>query len=148
MSSVFDALKALKNTLETDPALSSFAMHDFYRELSVRLAYRNRDELNVGDLPVIIITRPRVTKQFRTGVVDGDHTVMMYMVFTQEDREKATEELITFEELVDDAIRSNNTLNGTAINVTPVESVNDEGKNHPIYCIVTELTIQHRRFEP
>ncbi len=140
------ALTALKGVLETDTALTAFVAANFPRALSVRLAYRNREELNVGDLPAVIITRPRVTKQFRTGVRDGDHTVMLYLVFHQDDNDKGPLQLIQFEELIDDAITANNTLSGTAINATPGESVNDEGKNHPTYCIVSELTIQHRRF--
>lgn len=145
MSSFADALTAIKAVLETDPAITAYVAVNFPRPLSVKLAYRNREELNVGDLPAVIVTRPRVTKQFRTGVKDGDHTVMLYLVFHQENQEQGALQLVTFEELIDDAITSNNTLNGTVINATPGESVNDEGKHHPTYCIVSELTIQHRR---
>lgn len=140
------ALQALKQVLETDLSLTAFVAANFPRPLSVRLAYRNREELNVGDLPAVIITRPRVTKQSRTGVRDGDHTVMLYVVFHQDNQEQGALQLIAFDELLDDAILNNNTLNGTVINATPGESVNDEGKHHPTYCIVSELTIQHRRF--
>ena len=142
----FDALSALKQLLATDPALSSFVADNFPRPLSVKLAYKNREELNVGDLPAIIITRPRVSKQINTnGVLDSDNTVMLYLVFHQDNHEKGQELLIAFDELLDDAISANPTLNGTATDAIPMESVNDEGKFHPTYCIVSELKIRHRR---
>ena len=143
--SAFDALKALRDAITGSVPLSDFVSENFSRSLTIRFAYRFRDELNVGDLPALIITRPRVSKRFATGVRDGSHTVMLYLVFHQDDREKGAEQLITFEELLDDAIVDDVTLGGAVISAVPKETVNDEGKHHPVYCIVTEIELQHRR---
>lgn len=140
------ALQKLKDILDADTDLQAYVAANFPRPLTVRFAYKNRAELSAADLPVVILTRPNVKKRFQTGVRDGDHTVLMYTVFQQDDRDLGPLQLIELEEKIDDAITADVTLGSTVISALPEASANDEGKNHPVYCMILSLDIQHRRF--
>lgn len=146
MANSFSAsLANLITLLQNNAALTAFCSAKWGKTLTVKASYRKRAEIKAGDLPLILITRPRVEKRFQVGARDGSHTAYLYALFHQDDREKGPLELIEFEEKIDDALLSDPGLSGAAINTTPTESVNDEGKNHPSYCIVMELEIKHRR---
>lgn len=140
------AMQKVKQTLEDDTPLQDFATLNLGKALPVKFAYKNRAELNVADLPVIILTRPTVKKRFQSGVRDAAHSLTMYVVFQQDDRELGPLQLVELEEHIDDAIIKDISLGGSVISAIPDDSANDEGKNHPIYCMVLSMEIQHRRF--
>lgn len=140
------ALEAVKAALDNDAALQAYVDANFTRSLTVKLAYKNRMELSPADLPVVILTRPSVKKRFQTGVRDATHAVVMYVVFQQDDRELGPLQMIRMEELLDDAIIKDVSLGGVVISAIPDDSANDEGKNHPVYCMILSMEIQHRRF--
>lgn len=146
MPSFIETMADLKTTLEDDSALAAFTQAKWNKALTVTVAFRKRIEIKQAELPLAIITRPRVKKNVgNNSVKDSEQSVYVYFLFHQTDREKAAFELIEAEELVDDALAVDWTRDETAIDTTPVESVNDEGTNHPVYCFLGEYNIYHRR---
>lgn len=146
MSSFNDAIAQLITVLQNDSALAGFCSSRWGRSLTVKKVFKQRTEVSMNELPLCLITRPSVAYSFLSNTVrDGDHSVRLYLGFLQNDRRKALEEFVEFEEKVEDAFYANYTLNGTAINTTPESSINDEGKFHPVYFIVKEIKIRHRR---
>lgn len=140
-----DAIANLVTTLEGDSALSSFCNTKWGASLTVLRLYKNRTEIQISDLPIALVTRPEVDKNFLIGARDGKHRVRIYFGFLQEDRLKAQEELIEVEELIDDALLVDHTRGGKAIDTTPEASANDEGSYHPVYFMVMDVLIKHRR---
>ena len=145
MASFIDVIDNLATTLEDNAALKSFCAEKWSKSLIVLTVFKERTEIQLSDLPIVLITRPETTKDFSTGTRDGTHTVRLYCGFRQEDRLKAMKELIEFEEKLDDALLVDHTRGGIAIDTDPKASANDEGKFHPVYFMVMDVTIQHRR---
>lgn len=136
------------NTFLDYAALTTFVSTKWQgRSLTVKKSYKKRVEIHSKNLPQIIITRPSVAKSFRTGVRDSLNIVRLYAGFYQPDHKKGLEELIEFEELIDDAIRNDTTLDSICLSVNPLESANDEGKNYPNFFLVMDIEIGHRRAE-
>lgn len=104
--------------------------------------YKSRTEIHVSDLPVIMITRPRVNTESGSNISGfADHTVALYCGFNCEDREQAQDLLIRMEEAVEVCIMKDPTLGGRVMYTAPGSSANDEGKWHPVYFLVKEITI-------
>lgn len=140
-----DVIANLVTTLEGDSALSTFCTNKWGASLTVPRLYKNRTEIQVSELPVALITRPEVKKNFLIGARDAEHRVRIYLGFRQEDKLKAQEELIEVEELIDDALLADHTRGGKAIDTMPEASANDEGSFHPVYFLVMDVLIKHRR---
>ena len=140
-----DVLDNLVTTLEGDSALSAFVTAKWGKSLTVLRVYKNRQEIQISELPVALVTRPEVRKNFLIGARDGEHRVRIYLGFRQEDRLEAQAELIEAEELIDDALLVDQTGGGKAIDTKPAESINDEGSYHPVYFMVMDVLIKHRR---
>lgn len=140
-----DAITALKTQLQTDAALAAFCAAAWGKGLTVQVAYKRRVEIHESDLPLILITRPDMKKKYLTGVRDGIHRARLYCGFLKADREQAQLDLIGFEEAIDDAILADYTLGGTVIKAIPTESANDEGEHRPVYFMVMDVEIHHRR---
>lgn len=145
MSGFIDVIDNLITTLQNDAALASFCQTEWGKTLSVIKAYRQRQEINLSELPLILITRPAVIKQFRIGARDGAHTVRLYAGFHQPDKLKALNEFVEFEEKLDDALLSADPNILGAISISPTASQNDEGEFHPVYFTVMDIEINHRR---
>jgi len=143
MGSFNDALDAIKTTLEGDTALQSFCTSNFSAPLIVKRVFKRRTEISA--FPVILITRPEVKKMSLIGARDGIHTVRLYCGFHQPDKEKAQDNIIEFEELIDDALLAPEPAALYAMNIKPTASVNDEGMYHPHYFIVMDVEVHHRR---
>jgi len=140
-----DAIANLVTTIEGDSALSAFCLSKWGKALTVLRVYKNRTEIQLSELPIALITRPEVNKKFLIGAREGEHRVRIYFGFQQDDRLKAQEELIEAEELIDDALLVDHTRGGKAIDTTPEASANDEGSFHPVYFMVMDVLIKHRR---
>lgn len=132
-------------TLQNDPALTTYCTAQWGKALNVLKVYKRRIEISAEDLPIILITRPQVEKEFLVGARDADHMVRLYAGFQQDDREEALDEIIEFEEKIDDALLVDHTRGGNAINTDPKASVNDEGEYHPVYFIAMDVAIKQRR---
>ena len=131
----------IRTTLEGDSALDSFCLSKWGKSLTVRKEFRNRAEVPTSDLPLIMITRPGTG---RTDIIQGrewEHAVRLYCGFHQPDRTKAQDELVAFEELIEDALIADTMRGGTAIDTDPESTANDEGLYHPVYFMVMELKI-------
>ena len=140
-------MTSLKALLENDPQLSAFCIEKWGKPLTVEIMYKEKAELSLQHLPKILITRPDVKKDFLIGgQKQGIHTIRLYAGFRQSDKGKGAEELIEFEEKIDDALTTPNPWDvGNALDIRPTESVNDEGKWHPEYFLVMEVAITHDR---
>ncbi len=145
MSSFADVINSLKEKLETNPTLSQFCADNWGRGITVKTVFKQRTEINTSDLPLILITRPSVQKAFRIGVRDATHTIRLYCGFFEKDRRKALTNFVGFEEAIDDALLQINPDEIGAIEIRPTISINDEGIYHPVYFIVMEVEILHRR---
>lgn len=131
------------SALQNNAALASFCQSKWGRGLTVRKEFRKRTEINLVELPILLLTRPQVGK---TPEVSGAkvplHTVRLYMGFHQTDKTKALDEMVEFEELVDAAVMSAYRHDDQTVKMHPVQSINDEGEFHPVYSIVAEFGIR------
>lgn len=145
MSSGITIMNNIVTTLQNDSALAAFCTTKWGKALKVMKVYKRRIEISAEDLPIILITRPQVEKEFLVGARDVDNIIRLYAGFQQDDREKALDEIIEFEETIDDALLVDHTRGGNAINTAPKASVNDEGEYHPVYFIAMDVAIKQRR---
>ncbi len=151
MVSFNDPLDILVSTLQNDAALKDFCRTAWSRALTVKRLFKWRTEISPTERPFIAVTRPSVENKYEmSGGRQNGNTVRLYLAFQQDDREKAQRDVITFEELVDDALTNNVRLKNSAGNPTvksmyPTQSANDEGMFHPYYHIVKDVEIEHVR---
>jgi|SRR6185369_12681077 len=138
MASFTYSLKELKTILAD--GLYNFCSENFGKVMNVAITYRNKQEILPSDLPLTFITRPStVPAGGLVGQLKKDHTVLLYVGFYCEDKEKAAAATVEIEELIERILRANFSLNNTVESVTVVNSANDEGKFHPTYFQVIEL---------
>jgi hypothetical protein len=145
MPTFISVIDNIKSTLENDTALDTLCQENFGRAITVLKSFKNRQELDAAQFPVIMITRPQVKKTYLTGAKDGEHTVLLYCGFFCEDSTQALDMLVQLEEAVDDAMLVDTSRGGTAIDSLPGDSANDSGHYHPYYFIVMTVDIHHRR---
>lgn len=145
MSSFVTVYNNIITTLQNDSALAAFCDAKWGKMLTVLKVFKKRVEVNLADLPVILVTRPNIDKEFLINARDADNIVRLYAGFHQTDREKAMEEMIEFEEKIDDALMVDHTRGGNAKSTNPKTSANDEGEFHPVYFMVMDVAIKHRR---
>lgn len=145
MATFTKVIDNLIDTLKDNNALSSFVTEKWGKPLTVRKVFRNRIDISTEALPIIFVTRPSVKKDFTLSTRDGDHIVRLYCGFYQDDTSKALDEMVEFEEKIDDALLVDETRGGNAIDTVPEASDNDEGKFHPTYFMVMHMLIKHRR---
>jgi hypothetical protein len=140
--SFVDALARIVDILLADAALTDFITQNFDRPLSVRIAYKNREEINTSELPITLITRPEKTGEAED-TVNGfyQHIVLFYIGFHCDDHEQGQLLLIKFEEFIEAALMKNMDLGGLVTAITPGPSRNDQGMNHPEYFIVKAMTV-------
>ena len=137
-----DVIATLKTILETDSALQAYAQSKWSKNIQVWAMFKHRTEIDLSDLPVILITRPIVEVEQENNVAfERKNTVKLYIGFQEEDRNKAQEEIIEIEELIEKALVQNPTLTGLVDHIAPGSSINDEGYFHPGYFIVKEFSI-------
>lgn len=139
-------LTALASQITGNAGVQAFCQAKWGRPLTAKVSFRNRAELNMASLPIVLITRPRVGKRRDTsGGPEGLHSVRLYFGFYQPDQDKVVTEQIGLEELIEDAINSDTSLADTADEVTIRDSANDEGKKHPSCFTVMDLDVLFQR---
>lgn len=144
-----DTLDSLKETFCVSASLDAFSQTKWARSVTVKRVFRNRTEIAVSELPIILITAPqKIPGRFMNDLMDSQHGVLLYCGFHQPDREKAQEELIEFEELVEDAIltyRKTHRFPTGVDDIRPGEAANDEGRKPPVYFFVKHVEIDFTR---
>ena len=140
-----DNLNALKIRLEQNAALQNYAGENFGKNFTVKRTYKKRVEINLGLLPLILITRPSVTRTMENQLISKLHSVNLYVGFLQNDYEKAQDHLIELDEILDSAIITKTQEPGDLpMKISLGLSDNDEGIYHPSYFMVKEITIKER----
>jgi hypothetical protein len=141
----------VKATLLADADLLAWIAETFPgKQLAVVKAYKRRQEINVADLPRIMITAP---KRARTDGPIGsrryENTVRLYAgLYFDGDKEAAPDLVEQFESLIEDALLKDIRRGDTAVDTDFDDSANDEGVNHPVYFSVMQFTIISQRSRP
>jgi hypothetical protein len=146
------ALDRLVVLIETDAPLQNFAMAKWQKRFTVKRKFLKRGPIHNTELPLIMITRPDVEKEFLIGGGrQKKNTVRLYVQFLQDDPEKAQSEVVSVEELLDTCLGETNyrikDANGIPLvkRVSPGDSANDEGLFHPAYLMVMEIEIEENK---
>ena len=145
-----DVMEDIKSTIEDDAALAAFCTAKWGKTITVKRVFRRRTEVALDQLPIVLLTRP-ATKGLRwtIGEREYEQSVMLYFGFHQPDTDKAQAEQVELEEKIEDALivqyKDPNHLPAGAEDITPGESVNDEGANHPTYWTVKGIGVDYKR---
>lgn len=152
MSSFNTALDRMVDLITADAALQAYAQAKWQKRFTVRREFRDRVQINAGELPLIMITRPSVEKEsLISGGRHKTNTVMLYVLFQQVDRVKAQSEVVDVENLLDTCLGVTNSrikdANGIPLvkAVRPGSAANDQGMFHPVYGIVMENEIEENK---
>jgi hypothetical protein len=141
-----DVLAGLKAQLESDPVLGEFCRARWNRDRQVRIEFKHRVEIGFDELPLILITQPRVSRrEVLAGGRVAWHRVRLYAGFQQNDRSQGVIDQLLFEELIDAAVLRDTTFGGLADESHVLDSVNDEGMHQPVYFCVMELDVLFTR---
>ncbi len=128
-------LDAIKQVFESDSALQLFISANGWDELTVKTTYKNRESIALDELPIVMLSRPRVQRSSNYGSLDGTHIVRIYAGFYQPDVDRRVPELIEFEELLVAALEKDPTLNDLVDGINPGESMNDEGATDTCFLV-------------
>ncbi len=135
-------LLQVKAALDNNVALAAFASTKWGAALTVKIVWRNREEVASSDLPLIMITRPTVRRSRNTyRRIDAASSVRLYAGFYQMDEELRQLELIEFEEAILDALQADSTLAGMVNSMSPADGANDEGALGEVCFTVQEIEI-------
>lgn len=141
----------IRITLQNDADLAAWIAATFPgKTLKVIKAYKRRQEINVADLPLVMITAP---KRRRTDGPIGQRRyisdVLIYFGFHFDgNRELAPDLVDQGESLIEDALLKDSRRGGTAVDTEYEDSANDEGANHPTYFSVLQFSITTQRSRP
>ncbi len=140
-----DKFKAIAIRITNNQALDDFCQSNFNKSIKVISVFKKRTEIQTEDFPTVLVTRPQVNREFAGTTSKKTHSIFLYAGFTSGDREKAPELAIECEELLEAAIMTKTTdVNDTPMAIMPADSLNDEGKYHPIYFFVMEVSVKDR----
>lgn len=139
-----EVLDQIIKTLKDDAALTAFCKDTLGSSLTVNKALRQRVEVSLADLPISMITVPSQTSEYVAvgGRLERSYTIQLYCGFHEVDRVKAIDNIIRFEEYIEQAILNNQVLENMVDNITIGDSVNDEGVYHPVYFLIKNFTIE------
>ncbi len=141
-SSFVDIVNRIIQTLENDTDLQNFSQTTWGKPLGVRKAVKRREELTHEDLPIVMITAPSQESEYSTGrVLYRTYTLHFYCGFLQNDRTLAQDEIVKFEEQIEQALLKDTELGGLGVVITPGDSVNDEGFFRPVYFMVKQIKV-------
>lgn len=144
--SFIEILQALGGQIVGDAALQAYCQAKWGKPLASRISFKRRTEIHVSELPLLLITRPRVTKRRDApGGPIATGGVRLYLGFYQPGPDKMVGEQIGIEEMVEDAILRDTTLGDLANETEIKDSANDEGGKHPSCFTVMELEITYQR---
>lgn len=130
-------------TIQASAAVSTVAGRTG-KSLTVRVGYKVRQEINVSDLPIVMIVRPE-RKLESIAARQYGHEFVIFVGLNCETREDAPGLLDDLENAIEDALVENYSLNGTAVDVNFIGSSNDMGMYHPVYFTSMQFNIQARK---
>lgn len=139
--SVQPILDALRQGLEGHAQAQAFCRARWNKPLMVRQVYRQRREIKMTDLPLVLMTRPAVTPDATYGFREPEHTVRLYAGFYQPDAEQGALDLIAFEEMLTSVVVSLD-LGEECLGVTIDQSRNDEGALAPSFFTIIDLSVK------
>lgn len=138
-------LNALKIRLEKSKKLQDYFYENFNKPLSIKRVFKNRVEIGLSDLPILLITRPRRDTLFAGNISNKEHSVLLRIGFNQNDFEKAQDNLIEIEEIIEEIIPMKTTdPDDVAMAMSVGETLNDEGVYHPVYFMMMHLIVKDK----
>ena len=137
-------LQKLADVIAADPDIEAFCQEKYKRSMATRLSFHKRAELMPAAMPLSMITCPKTEVENLMGMqAKLTHHVLIYLMISQEDKDKALIELMELEELVDQALMRNSSLGGLVSDIDPSQgSANDEGWFHPKYSVVKIILVK------
>jgi hypothetical protein len=128
--------------LEDNADLGTFCITKYGKALSVKKMYKATTDVLSAELPLIMLTSPTQANEYVAArLLHRTHTVRLYCGLEQSDREKAQDELVDFEEYVEQAVLNDVNLNGPGVDIKFGSSTNDEGTAHPVYFITKDFLV-------
>ena len=133
----------IRNRLN-NPALLAYCRSAWGKDLKIKKTIRKRFEISTAEMPIIQIARPQISSDQENNLAyEREHTVSFYCLFHQPNIDLAFDQIIEFEEMIDLAVLGPDRTFGELIDhIDPGPSVNDEGKFHPVYCIVKDYKVK------
>ncbi len=132
-------LDDLKAKFEADAALDAFCNLKWSKGVTVLRVFRERVEIAVSDLPIILITAPENQPgRWTNGAMESTRKLVLFCGFHQDKRELVQAELTEFEEKIEDVIlsyRKQNIFPPGIEDVKPGLGVNDQGRFPPNYFL-------------
>lgn len=145
-NSFTDVVDLIVSALKNNADLASFCTTNFKEALIVRKGIKRREEIGVHELPIVMVTVSGQQTSYGAGrLLYREYTVRFFCGFRQEDRTKAPDQVLKFEELIEQAVLTDAALNGDASSSTPGDSAYDEGFFHPVYFQVKEFKVMVER---
>jgi hypothetical protein len=138
MPSFKGTLDDLIAAIRTYGPLKTFCREKWNKTLVVKKMFKFRTEIKLEDLPLIFVTRPNK----KSGSSEATHTARLYCGFHQPDREVSQDEMIEFEELIEEAVIIDKERNKLALYTEPKQTITDEGYFHPVYFCIKEINIE------
>lgn len=138
-------LDKIVDVLKTDANLTAFCK-TLGKAQTVRKGLKKREEILINELPIIMLTAPQQTsEQAASGVLYKNYTLRLYCGFDEPDRVKAVDNLIKFEEFVEQALLNSTSLDSMVALLVLGNSANDEGFYHPAYFFAKDFTVTAER---
>jgi hypothetical protein len=147
--SILTDINALKFRLQNNGPLNAYFTEKFNKALSVKKVFKNRVEIGSSDLPLLMITRPQVARNFGgSKSTNKEHSILLYLGFYYDntaDLELPLDYFVEIDDLLEDAVQTKLPLAGDkSFAVTVEDSANDEGMLHPVYFMSMHLIIRAR----
>lgn len=141
-NSFADVVDLIVAALKANAELSAFCTANFRKALTVRKGIKRREEVREDELPIVMVTVAGQQTSYGAGrLLFREYAVRFFCGFKQDDRAKAPDQVLKFEELIEQSVLTDTALNGDASSSTPGDSVYDEGFFHPVYFQVKEFKV-------
>jgi hypothetical protein len=114
------------------------------KSLTVKTGFKTRQEINVADLPIVLIVRPD-RKLTDIAAKQYDHSFILFVGIHSENREAAPGLLDDLENAIEDALCANYNQGGTTVDTNFIGSSNDMGMYHPNYFTTMQFEIPARK---
>ncbi len=145
MTSFKEKYNALKVRLENNQDLDAFCQSTFGQSIKVLKTFKERTEISLNELPIALITRPQVRREFANQLSKKEHSIFIYAGFHEEDKLRAADISIEFEELIEAAIQERTAhQDDRPMAIMPSNSTNDEGRFHTVYFFMMEAIVKDR----
>ncbi len=151
MASFQDAVDELVTILSGDTVLNALCNAKWGKGITVQQSYKTAAEADTADLPVIMISQPKIRKTpggdrtLMSEMRDSVHVLRLLCGFQDTNWETGAENLVLLEETVDSAILAHYNLNNTVQYAKPKVSKKDTESSHPLYFVRMDIELYHRK---